>query len=162
MSKRKTLRKAFSTVSKRVWSVNQPLSSIPLDDFCSALCECSTRNYRTHAPQGHIWLVHSHDHIELKSVRVSYPTTGYTPIKSSWGKWWKNKNPSFEGFKRLLERKAEVPIEPFCLFFVLGRGYHGDGKPKHIAEVFVRSFREDGVFFNADGHISHIINRWWF
>ena len=43
----------------------------------------------------------------------------------------------------------------------LGRGHDGHRKTKHILQILVRGFWEDGVLFNADRHVAHIINSLW-
>lgn len=157
MSKRKTLRKAFSTVSNRNADVNEPDFRYTLSgDFYTDPYECSFRSCHTHVPQKYTLSSHCRGRSELKCVRVSYPLPPYTLLSTDTERKWKTKNPLMGV---LLERKAEVAIESFCFFFILCARDNGDRKPKHVAEVFVRRFREDGVLFNTNGHVPHVINR---
>src|SRR3989344_4856847 len=58
-----------------------------------------------------------------------------------------------------LERNSQIFKKSQAFGFSLDRRNNGDRKTKNIFDVFVRGFRENSVFFNANRQVTDIVHR---
>ena len=58
-----------------------------------------------------------------------------------------------------LERKSEMFEECECLVLIARGRDDGDGHAEDVLEVFIGSLREDGVFLDAEGVVTHSVDR---
>ena len=57
------------------------------------------------------------------------------------------------------KRHAEVAEKSFGLVLPFCSGNDGNGEAENVFKVFIRGFWKDGVLLDADGDITHVINR---